>query len=96
MNTLNTNELNENLKTLKGWEFKDNSIFRSYKFSTYMDGIGFVHALALLSEKENHHPDISIGWCQVDIAFTSHDLGGVTDSCIKMATFANNIFDEKK
>ena len=59
-----------------------------------MDGINYVHSLALLAEEQNHHPDISIGWCSVKIEFTSHDLGGVTENCIKMATLATNLFEE--
>jgi pterin-4a-carbinolamine dehydratase len=27
--------------------------------------------------------------------FTSHDLGGVTKKCIKMATLASKLFEEK-
>ena len=94
MSLVEKNKINEALKKLNEWEFKKNAISRSFKFSTYMDGINFVHSLALLAEEQNHHPDISIGWCSVKIEFTSHDLGGVTENCIKMATLATNLFEE--
>ena len=95
MTLLSSDQLNKSSKKINDWEFKNNAISRSFKFSSYMDGINFVHSLALISENENHHPDISIGWCQVDIVFTSHDLGGVTEKCIKMATLASKLFEEK-
>ena len=94
MSLVEKNKINEALKKLNEWEFKKNAISRSFKFSTYMDGINYVHSLALLAEEQNHHPDISIGWCSVKIEFTSHDLGGVTENCIKMATLATNLFEE--
>ena len=94
MGLVEKNKINEALKKLNEWEFKKNAISRSFKFSTYMDGINYVHSLALLAEEQNHHPDISIGWCSVKIEFTSHDLGGVTENCIKMATLATNLFEE--
>ena len=94
MSLVEKNKIYEALKKLNEWEFKKNAISRSFKFSTYMDGIIYVHSLALLAEKQNHHPDISIGWCSVKIEFTSHDLGGVTENCIKMATLATNLFEE--
>ena len=94
MSLVEKNKINEALKRLNEWEFKKNAISRSFKFSTYMDGINYVHSLALLAEEQNHHPDISIGWCSVKIEFTSHDLGGVTENCIKMATLATNLFEE--
>ena len=51
-----------------------------------------VYQLAEISEKNNHHPDMYVGWCKVNIAFTSHDLGGVTKACITMAKAADEIF----
>ena len=94
MSLVEKNKIYEALKKLNEWEFKKNAISRSFKFSTYMDGINYVHSLALLAEEKNHHPDISIGWCSVKVEFTSHDLGGVTENCIKMATLATNLFEE--
>ena len=94
MSLVEKNKIYEALKKLNEWEFKKNAISRLFKFSTYMDGINYVHSLALLAEEQNHHPDISIGWCSVKIEFTSHDLGGVTENCIKMATLATNLFEE--
>ena len=38
-----------------------------------------------LAEQKNHHPDISIGWCNVNVSITSHDMGGVTNQCVELA-----------
>ena len=92
MSLIDNNKINNSLKNLGKWKHENNTISRTFKFSTYMDGINYVHSLALLAERENHHPDIAIRWCSVKIVFTSHDLGGVTEKCIKMATLSNNIF----
>ena len=48
-------------------------------------GIKFVNILAEKAEELNHHPDLIIGWCEVSVSFTSHDQGGVTSACLKMA-----------
>ena len=50
-----------------------------------MDGINFVNILAKKAEELNHHPDLIVGWCEVSVSFTSHDKGGVTSACLKMA-----------
>ena len=78
-------EINKSLAN-KGWEYSDKKISKSYTFDTYMDGIKFVQQIAVLAEKNNHHPDILIGWCQVNITISSHDMGGVTTNCINLAT----------
>ena len=64
-------------------------------FDTYLSGIDFVNKLALIAEENNHHPDLSIGWCKVSVTFTSHDQGGVTDDCIKMAKFSEALYIKK-
>ena len=81
--------LNEDL--IKGliksdnWKYEKKSIIRNFKFNSYMDGIKFVNKIAELAENKNHHPDIQIGWCNVEISITSHDLGGVTNQCVELA-----------
>ena len=45
----------------------------------------FVNSLARIAEEKNHHPDLNVGWCRVEVIFTSHDQGGVTSDCISMA-----------
>ena len=51
-----------------------------------MDGIKFVNKIAELAETSNHHPDITIGWCRVDVTISSHNMGGVTTKCVNLAT----------
>ena len=76
---------------LDGWTYSDNAIHKTITFDTYMDGIRFVNQLAEHAEAINHHPDLTVGWCQVRVTFTSHDQGGVTDQCIAMAKAVHSI-----
>ena len=89
---ISPDEINKSLSN-KGWEYVDKKIFKSFTFDTYMDGMMFVQQIAELSERKNHHPEISIGWCLVAINITSHDLGGVTGNCVNLATGIDHIFE---
>jgi len=89
MSRLSVTEIQEKLSTLNEWEFKDNTIRKTFTFETYMESIGFINRLAEIAEEANHHPDMAVGWCRIDVAFTSHDQGGVTLACIEMAKKAN-------
>ena len=82
---ISPDEINKSLSN-KGWGYTDKKISKSYTFDTYMKGIEFVNDIAELAERNNHHPDIAIGWCRVDISISSHDLGGVTTKCVNLAT----------
>lgn len=81
---LNENQIKKLIKN-DDWNFYNESIDKNFKFSSYMDGIKFVNEIAELAEHKNHHPDILIGWCNVNVSITSHDIGGVTNQCVELA-----------
>ena len=85
-------EINKAL-TNKGWVYAEKKISKSYTLDAYMEGIDFIQKIAELSERNNHHPDIAIGWCLVAITITSHDMGGVTTNCVNLAIGIDNIFE---
>jgi len=94
MSLIDKNKIDQELDVLIKWNYNNNSISRKYTFDSYMDGIEFVHVLALIAEKQNHHPDILIGWCSVEVNYTSHDLGGVTKKCLNMAKLTEELYKE--
>jgi 4a-hydroxytetrahydrobiopterin dehydratase len=91
MSLLNDSEIKSNLNLMEEWVFLNNSISKEFLFDDYMSGIQFVNELAKVAEKNNHHPDITIGWCKVTLSFTSHELGGVSFECINMAKTVDNL-----
>ena len=92
MSLLSNDEANKQSKLLNGWGLENNAIQKEYIFDSYMQSIRFINLLAEEAEKNNHHPDLVVGWCNISVVFTSHDLGGVTQLCIKMAKEAEKIF----
>ena len=82
---ISPDEINKSLAD-KGWKYADKKISKTFKFTQYMDGIKFVNKMAELAETSNHHPDITIGWCKIDVTIFSHDMGGVTTKCVNLAT----------
>ena len=82
---ISPDEINKTLSN-QNWSYKNNRISKSFEFESYIEGINFVNEIAKIAEQRNHHPDINIGWCKVEISITSHDLGGVTTKCVNLAT----------
>ena len=89
---ISPDEINKSLAS-HGWDYAHKKISKSFSFDAYMDGIEFVQKIAVLAEAQNHHPDINIGWCKVDISITSHDLGGVSTKCVNLALGIDNIME---
>ena len=61
------------------------------EFESYLDGVEFINKIAPIAERLNHHPDINLSYCKVEILIHSHDLGGVTTKCINLATSIDSV-----
>ena len=84
---LSAEDINNELSDLIGWSYDGVKISKEIRFNTYMESIDMINLIAKQAEKVNHHPDMKVGYCNVVVAFTSHDLGGVTKGCIQMAKY---------
>ena len=91
MSLLSKEQIEKNLKVLNNWFIVDKAIKKKLKFSSYMDSIKFINKVAAKAEELNHHPDMVVGWCEIEISFMSHDKGGVTFDCIDMVKFVESI-----
>ena len=89
---ISPDEVNKSLSNYS-WKYENKKIAKSYSFKTYVNSITFVQKISEIAEKNNHHPDIHIGWCKVDIYITSHDLGGVTTNCVNLALGIDYTFE---
>lgn len=43
----------------------------------YKDSIGFTNKVALLADKEDHHPEITLEWGKVTVVWWSHKIKGL-------------------
>tara|TARA_B100001564_G_C20651271_1_gene676959 strand:+ start:1486 stop:1770 length:285 start_codon:yes stop_codon:yes gene_type:complete len=88
MNELLSNEdISSELVDLNGWSYDGVRISKQIRFKNYMDSIDMINLIAKQAEELNHHPDMKVGYCNIVVNFTSHDLGGVTKGCIQMAKY---------
>jgi 4a-hydroxytetrahydrobiopterin dehydratase len=78
-------EIQRALGHLPGWARRGDALMKTYTFSTFGDGIGFVTRVAKVADARNHHPDIDIRYTKITCLLTTHDAGGVTDSDLKLA-----------
>jgi 4a-hydroxytetrahydrobiopterin dehydratase len=93
---LGSAQVDAKLKALTGWKREGDFITKSFKFKEFMDGIGFVHKVALIAEKLGHHPDIHIVWTTVTLQIQTHDEGGLTSLDFKLAGQIEKGLGQKK
>ena len=81
------------LKGLSGWTEKQDgeAIGRSFVFRDFNEAFGFMSRVALVAEKNDHHPEWRNVYKTVDVVLSTHDSGGVTSLDIDLAKVMNAV-----
>lgn len=72
---------------LKDWQKVDgrDAMQRHFRFKDFVDAWGFMSRVALLAEKQDHHPEWSNVYNRVDILLTTHDCKGLSERDVTLA-----------
>ena len=75
-------EAKELLSEIPGWILNDatSEIFRTWKFSNYYETLAFVNALAWVAHREDHHPDLEVGYNRCTVRFSTHSVNGLSEN----------------
>lgn len=68
------------LADLPGWTKEGEQIARAFVFADHYEAMAFVNAVAWISHRENHHPDLTVGYKDVRVAYWTHAIGGLSEN----------------
>jgi 4a-hydroxytetrahydrobiopterin dehydratase len=68
------------LKQLDGWEYKNGVITKAYEFKNYYQTMAFVNAAAWISHREDHHPDMMVGYNKCRVDYSTHAIAGLSEN----------------
>lgn len=75
------------------WIRAENKMTRTFIFKDFIQAWSFMSAVAIVAEKQNHHPEWSNVYNKVNIVLTTHDAGNtVTEKDIKLADSIDIIY----
>ncbi len=74
---LTADEIEKLLKQLQGWAFESGVIAKTYTFKNYYQAMAFVNACAWISHREDHHPDIKVGYNQCHVSYVNNAIRGL-------------------
>lgn len=80
---LSSAEIAELKQSLHGdWEIDagGRSISRRFRFSDYYRTMAFVNAVAFIAHVEDHHPDLSVGYSQCHVVWSTHAVDGLSEN----------------
>jgi 4a-hydroxytetrahydrobiopterin dehydratase len=64
-----------------GWQINElGHLYKQYLFDNFMDSMDFANKIAEVSEKEAHHPNLTITWGKCDVEIWTHKINGLTES----------------
>lgn len=70
----------EMLGRLDGWEYASGRIGRLFRFKNWCQTMAFVNAVAWIAHRENHHPDLEVGYNSCRVSYTTHAIGGLSEN----------------
>lgn len=68
------------LAELDGWVRDGKEITKTYTFRNYYQTMAFVNASAYISHREDHHPDLLVGYKTCKVTYTTHAIGGLSEN----------------
>ena len=77
---LTQNKVDSLLQQLDGWMQYDRIIGKTFEFKNYYQTMAFVNAMAWLSHREDHHPDMSVSYNKCHVEYTTHAINGLSEN----------------
>ena len=73
-------EIDRLLRQLDGWACRDGAITKTFRFPNYWQTMAFVNATAWISHREDHHPDLLVGYGSCRVDYRTHAIGGISEN----------------
>ena len=80
------------LKELPGWEPRGGEIAKTFSFKNYYETMAFVNAAAWVSHREDHHPDLEVGYNKCRVRYSTHAVGGLSENDFICAAKLDELF----
>ncbi len=90
---LSDEDIRARLGQIPGWQLVDVKRHREFGFPDFVFAFRFMSALALISEKMDHHPEWFNVYKKVVVDLRTHDADGVSELDFDWAGKANELAD---
>ena len=79
-NLLDKTRADELLALLPDWQAAADrkSIARTFRFRNFYETLGFVNAVGWMANRQDHHPDLEVGYNRCVVHWSTHDVGGLS------------------
>ena len=88
---LTNEQISSEIKKLEGWQVVNEKLRKEFIFDDFNQAFGFMTRAAMHIEKLNHHPEWFNVYNKLTVELTTHDVGGITQNDIKLASILNSL-----
>ncbi|HZA95191.1 MAG TPA: 4a-hydroxytetrahydrobiopterin dehydratase [Burkholderiaceae bacterium] len=82
------------LAVLDGWAVDDGALTKTYRFKNYYETLAFVNALAYIVHREDHHPDLHVGYNRCVVRYNTHSINGISQNDFISAAKADALYSQ--
>ncbi len=70
------------VEQIDGWSLDEAGmeIRRAFEFKDFHETMAFVNALAWIAHREDHHPDLLVGYRRCVVRFSTHAVEGLSEN----------------
>jgi len=74
--------LHEAMRKRPDWtlDAEEKSMSRVFEFQNFYKTMAFVNAVAWIANREDHHPDLDVGYSRCKVTYRTHSAGGITSN----------------
>ena len=74
------------------WQIENNQLYKKFTFTDFKETFDFMHKVAALAERQNHHPTMKNTYNELEIWLSTHDAGDVvTDKDVAMTKLIDQL-----
>ena len=78
------------------WKEINDQLYQKFEFENFNSAFGFMSRVALIAEKNDHHPKWTNVWNVVEIWLSTHDAGNIiTEKDRLLASLIDNLISDK-
>jgi 4a-hydroxytetrahydrobiopterin dehydratase len=77
---LSGHDLEHMLSHAEGWELEEGLLTKTFVFEDHYQTMAFVNAVAWISHREDHHPELFIGYDHCTVAYSTHTIDGLSEN----------------
>ncbi len=91
---LSGHDLEHLLHHAEGWAVEGGQLCRTFELADHYQAMALVNAVAWVSHREDHHPEMVVGYRTVTVRYRTHSIGGLSENDFICAAKVDRLVEE--